>query len=157
MNRYILRVIGRLPQDWHTEANQAYLERLKPFAQLQIAELPEGHAGASKPDPAKTRKNEAESLLKGIPEAAWVVPLDETGTQYDSPTLAGRLVEWSAGGRTVVWLIGGSWGLDASVRERADVVWSLGKLTLPHALARIVLLEQLYRAALIQSGKTYHK
>jgi 23S rRNA (pseudouridine1915-N3)-methyltransferase len=57
----------------------------------------------------------------------------------------------------VVFLIGGSWGLDQSARERANAILSFGKMTFPHALARVMLLEQLYRAAMIQSGKTYHK
>jgi len=158
MNRLKIRAIGRLPDDWQKAAVDMYVERLKPLSNLEIIELPEGHGGSAKPDVIKASKNEAESLLKGLPPDATVIALDETGKQLDSPALAAQIQAWSENGsRPVVFLIGGSWGLDPSVRARADMVLSLGKLTLPHALARIVLLEQLYRSAMIQSGKTYHK
>lgn len=157
MHKTTLRVIGRAQETWHVEALESYLDRLSPFQKIDLIELPEGHGGSAKPDLAKTRKVEAESLLKGIPDGAFVVALDETGKRFDSPTFAKKLETWAEGGRPVVFLIGGSWGLDASVRDRADVVLSLGEMTLPHLLARIVLLEQLYRAESILSGKTYHK
>jgi 23S rRNA (pseudouridine1915-N3)-methyltransferase len=110
-----------------------------------------------KPDVEKTRRTEAESLLKGIPNQAFVVAVDETGRTFSSNTFAEQIHAWSEGGRTLVFLIGGSWGLDTTVRDRADTVLSLGSMTLPHLLARIVLLEQLYRAETILAGKTYHK
>ena len=157
MHKTTLRVIGRAQETWHVEALESYLDRLSPFQKIDLIELPEGHGGSAKPDLAKTRKVEAESLLKGIPDGAFVVALDETGKRFDSPTFAKKLESWTEGGRPVVFLIGGSWGLDASVRDRADVVLSLGEMTLPHLLARIVLLEQLYRAESILNGKTYHK
>lgn len=157
MHKTTLRVIGRAQESWHVEALESYLDRLSPFQKVDLIELPEGHGGSAKPDLAKTRKIEAESLLKGIPDGAFVVALDETGKRFDSPTFAKKLESWTEGGRPVVFLIGGSWGLDTSVRDRADVVLSLGEMTLPHLLARIVLLEQLYRAESILNGKTYHK
>jgi 23S rRNA (pseudouridine1915-N3)-methyltransferase len=157
MHKIILRVIGRPGEPWHQQAIHSYLERLSPYAKIEMVELPEGHGGSAKPDASKTRSAEALSLLKGIPQDARVVALDETGKQTDSPGLATYLETWTEGGRTVVFLIGGSWGLDRTVLDRADMILSLGKLTLPHLLARIVLLEQLYRAETILSGKTYHK
>lgn len=157
MHKTTLRVIGRAQESWHVEALESYLDRLSPFQKVDLIELPEGHGGSAKPDLAKTRKVEAESLLKGIPDGALIVALDETGKRFDSPTFAKKLETWTEGGRPVVFLIGGSWGLDASIRDQADVVLSLGEMTLPHLIARIVLLEQLYRAESILSGKTYHK
>lgn len=157
MHKTTLRVIGRAQETWHVEALESYLDRLSPFQKVDLIELPEGHGGSAKPNLAKTRKVEAESLLKGIPDGAFVVALDETGKRFDSTTFAKKFESWAEGGRQVVFLIGGSWGLDASIRERADVVFSLGEMTLPHLLARIVLLEQLYRAETILAGKTYHK
>jgi 23S rRNA (pseudouridine1915-N3)-methyltransferase len=157
MQKIIIRAIGRASESWHREAIQTYLERLVPFARPDLIELPEGHGGSAKPDIEKTRRTEAESLLKGIPDHAFVVALDETGKQVDSASFAHKLDAWSEGSRTLVFLIGGSWGLDATIRDRADAVLSLGSMTLPHLLARIVLLEQLYRAATILAGKTYHK
>lgn len=157
MPRFTIRAIGKLPTGWPREAAADFLERLSPFAQLQVIELPEGHEGSLKPDIERTRRIEAASLLKNLPEEALVIALDETGKQYSSPDFATFLSQRLPPGGTVIFLIGGSWGLDVSVRERADLIWSLGKITLPHALARIVLLEQVYRTILIQSGKTYHK
>jgi len=152
-----IRAIGKLSDGWQKEAVDIYAQRLKPLASLEIIELPEGHGGSAKPDTAKTPKIEGESLLKGIPSDAWIIALDETGKQFDSPAFAGQMEDWGQGGRPIVFLLGGSWGLSADVRQRANTLLSLGKLTLAHGLARIVLLEQLYRMAMIQSGKTYHK
>lgn len=158
MMKLKIRAVGKLGEDWQKEAVDIYVNRLKPLSPVEIIELPEGHGGSAKPDPEKTRKTEEVSLLKGLPEDAFVVALDETGKQHPSPAFADRMEDWSnQGARTVTFLIGGSWGLSDGVRKRANAVLSLGKLTLPHALARIVLIEQLYRAAMIRSGKTYHK
>jgi 23S rRNA (pseudouridine1915-N3)-methyltransferase len=157
MKKIIIRAIGKASDSWHREAVQTYLERLAPFARPELIELPEGHGGSVKPDVEKTRRTEAESLLKGIPNQAFVVAVDETGRTFSSNTFAEQIHAWSEGGRTLVFLIGGSWGLDTTVRDRADTVLSLGSMTLPHLLARIVLLEQLYRAETILAGKTYHK
>lgn len=157
MHRLILRVIGRPNEPWHPQAIHSYLEKLRPYAKIEVVELEEGHKGSAKPDEKNTRSAEAASLLKGISADAFVVALDETGKNFSSPDFAKKLEDWTAGGKTVAFLIGGSWGLDASVRERADAILSLGKETLPHLIARIVLLEQLYRAETILHGKTYHK
>ena len=83
--------------------------------------------------------------------------LDARGRQYDSPGLARRFEAWREAGRDLVLLIGGAEGLDDAVRERADEVLSLSSLTLPHALARVVLVEQLYRAWTLMSGHPYHR
>jgi len=139
------------------EAASTYLTRLKPHANVDIVELPEGHGGSAKPDLTKTKKVEAESLLKGIPDNAFVIALDETGKELDSPTFAAKLAEWTASSQPIIFAIGGSWGLDESVRQRADFTLSFGKMTWPHAMARVMLLEQLYRAAMISTGKPYHK
>ncbi|MFA5936247.1 MAG: 23S rRNA (pseudouridine(1915)-N(3))-methyltransferase RlmH [Patescibacteria group bacterium] len=157
MQKIILRAIGKASEDWHAEAIRMYLERLKPLASLDLIELPEGHGGSAKPDLAKTRRIEAESLMKGVPDGAFVIALDETGKQFDSTTFSKKMETWSEGGRALVFLIGGSWGLDETVRQKADAIFSLGSITLPHQLARIVLLEQLYRATMIERGTPYHK
>jgi len=157
MHHFILRVIGKAQDDWQRGAIDAFATKLKPFAKTEIIELPEGHGGSAKPDEAKTRKNEAESLLKSIPADAFVVALDETGKNYSSTDLAHAIEDWADGGRTIVFLIGGSWGLDPEIRRTAHAAVSFGKQTLPHVLARIVLLEQLYRIETIMAGKVYHK
>ncbi len=152
-----IRAVGALQESWHPQAIHSYLTRLLPFARLEVKEITEGHQGSAKPNLEKARKLEAESLLKNLPSNAIVIALDETGKEMDSRTFAKQLETWGGTGTPVVFLIGGSWGLDASVRERAHVVVSLGKMTLPHAMARIVLVEQLYRAMTILNGKEYHK
>lgn len=157
MHHLILRVIGSANEDWHPQAIHSYLKRLGPFAKVEMIELKEGQKGSAKPDEAKTRAVEAEQLRKSIPKGATTVVLDETGKNLSSLELAAKLESWTEGGRPVVFLVGGSWGLDPSVRQEADFVLSLGKQTLPHLLARIVLLEQLYRAETILNGKIYHK
>lgn len=152
-----IRAIGKPTEDWQIEAADTYLQRLKPFSKADIVELKEGHGGSAKPDADKTRKIEAESLLKSIPDNAVIIALDETGHNLDSIAFANKLDSLSSSGAPLVFLIGGSWGLDQSVRDRAKLTLSFGKQTLPHNLARIVLLEQLYRAATILSKKEYHK
>jgi 23S rRNA (pseudouridine1915-N3)-methyltransferase len=157
MFRLYIRAIGSPSEEWHQQAIHSYQNRLKPFAFLESFELSEGHGKSTKPDLAKTRSAEATSLLKNLPSGAIVIALDETGKEFTSPDFAKELERRGGSGQSIVFLIGGSWGLDASVRARADLILSFGKATLPHILARIVLLEQLYRATTILAGKTYHK
>lgn len=157
MHRLIIRAIGKPNEPWHPQAIHSYVERLSPFAKVQLIELAEGNEGSAKPNEPKTRSTEAASLLKGIPKDAFVVALDEHGKNFEVIAFVGKLEDWTAGGRTVVFLIGGSWGLDETVLKRANALLSFGKHTLPHLLARIVLLEQLYRAEMVLHGKTYHK
>lgn len=158
MKNLTIRAIGRLPEDWQKNAVHIYEERLAAFGGISIIELPEGHGGSAKPDEVKTRKIEAESLLKGIKEDVFIVALDETGKGLSSLKFAKKLEEWADNGRhAVTFLIGGSWGLDETVRKRASATLSLSEMTFPHGLARVVLLEQLYRAHMILAGKTYHK
>lgn len=154
----MIRAIGRLPEPWQKEAVHMYEERLAPFGGVDITELPEGHGGSSKPDEHKTRSVEANSLLKGVPEDAFLVALDETGKSLSSVKLAEKLQDWSDDGRrTVAFVIGGSWGLDERVRKKAGAILSFGPMTLPHGIARVILLEQLYRAQMIRAGREYHK
>ncbi len=156
MKNVYIRTIGRLPEPWQREAESMYSARLKPFTKLEIVELPEGQKGSAKPNAEATKKAEAASLLRGVRDDAVVVALDETGTEMNSVAFSKNLSEWS-GRRPVIFLIGGSWGLHQDVKKRANVSLSFGIMTLPHGLARIVLLEQLYRACMIEAGKTYHK
>ncbi len=157
MFRLILKAVGKPTEAWQEAALSMYLLRLSPYATLKMTEVAEGHQGSAKPDLEKTRKNEAEKLLKGLPENAFIVALDETGKSFSSEVFATKLADWNQGGRTVVFLIGGSWGLHEDVRKHADATLALGPMTMPHNIARIVLLEQIYRAAMIQNGKMYHK
>jgi 23S rRNA (pseudouridine1915-N3)-methyltransferase len=157
MHKIVIKAVGKAQESWQKEAIQTYVDRLAPFAKLEIVEVTEGHKGSAKPDEVKTKNEEAISLLKNLPKDATVICLDETGRNHDSQSFSKKLEGWTEGGRPVVFLIGGSWGLDASVKQAANETISFGKQTLPHLLARVLLLEQLYRAETILAGKTYHK
>ena len=157
MKRIHIRTVGRLPETWQREAEQGLVQRLQPYAKTEIIEISEGHGGSSKPDPARARATEAEGLSKGYKDDAIVIALDEHGKEYDSPAFAKQLETWSEGGHPLVFLIGGSWGLDETLLKDANAKLSLGKMTWPHGIARLLLLEQLFRAEAISRGKEYHK
>lgn len=150
-----------MQEPWHKQAIHMYTQRYSQFGKLEIQELPEGHKGSAKPNLVKTLQTESDSLLKNIDPNSFVIALDETGTQLTSQDLT-NLINGShpslvIGNRSLVIMIGGSWGLDKKVLTKANLTLSLGKITLPHSLARIILLEQLYRAQMINSGRKYHK
>ena len=101
---------------------------------------------------------EAEALLKSVPEGALIVTLDERGREMTSPAFADRLAGWRDEGRPeICFLIGGADGLDPSLRARADASIRFGTMVWPHMLARVMLAEQLYRAASILAGSPYHR
>jgi 23S rRNA (pseudouridine1915-N3)-methyltransferase len=95
--------------------------------------------------------------LKAIPPSAWVVALDERGERWGTADLARRLADWQRLGRDVALLVGGANGLDPRCLGRADQRWSLSPLTLPHALVRVILAEQIYRAQSLLDGHPYHR
>jgi 23S rRNA (pseudouridine1915-N3)-methyltransferase len=103
------------------------------------------------------QRREAASLLAALPAGAFVVALDLGGKAPDSETFAALLSRWLDAGRAVAFVIGGAEGLDASVIARADYVLSLGRLTWPHLLVRVMLAEQLFRGRAIAAGHPYHR
>ncbi|WP_411957004.1 23S rRNA (pseudouridine(1915)-N(3))-methyltransferase RlmH [Paracoccus homiensis] len=100
---------------------------------------------------------EAELLTRSIPDGAAVVMMDERGDQPTSPDFATRIAGWRDGARDICFVIGGADGLDPSLRQRADWQISLGRMVWPHMLVRVMLAEQLYRAATILAGSPYHR
>ncbi len=127
-----------------------YAARIRPA--LVLAEMAEARGS-----PAEIRRREGGALLAALPERAFAVALDLGGQAPDSAGLAALLERWLALGRPVCFLIGGAEGLDATVLRRADFVLSLGPMTWPHLLARVMLAEQLYRAQAIRAGHPYHR
>jgi 23S rRNA (pseudouridine1915-N3)-methyltransferase len=124
------------------------------YVDLDLVELP---AAKGALPPADARRREAEALLGKVRPDSWLVALDERGTQLDSVELSRLVATARDAGRELVFCIGGDEGLDASLRERAWKVVALSRMTLPHRLARLVLLEQLYRAFTLLRGEPYHK
>lgn len=156
-----IKCIGTLQEPWHQQAIHMYTQRYRPFGKLEILELPEGHKGSAKPNLPKTLQTESDSLLKNIDPDTFVIVLDQSGQELNSKEL-GDLISsnnsrFEVRGSKFTFIIGGSWGLDKKVLKRANFILSLGKMTFPHSLARIMLLEQLYRAQMINHGRNYHK
>ena len=113
--------------------------------------------GHNAPQIARARATERDRIVAAIPPGSVKVALDERGETMTTAQLAGRLEEWMTRGRDICFLIGGADGLDNEIRGSADLVFSLSRLTLPHALVRVVLAEQLYRATSIIRGHPYHR
>lgn len=145
-----LVAIGRLRAGPEAELFERYNRRLRP--RLTVAELPDGHGA-----PAEIKRREGEALLAAVPAEAWMVALDCAAPGLGSEALAARLQAWLSGGRTVTFVIGGAEGLSRPVLDRADAGVSLGPLTWPHMLVRVMLAEQLYRAQSILAGHPYHR
>ena len=133
---------------------QGYAERVRRHAELDLVELPTAKGALP---PADARRREGEALLSKLKPESWLVALDERGTLLDSLELARLVATARDAGRELVFAIGGDEGLDSPVRERAWKVLALSRMTLPHRLARLVLMEQLYRAFSLLRGEPYHK
>lgn len=139
---------GRLKESFYQEACREYEKRLRRYCALEIAELPESGDVA----------RDGEVMLKKIPPDAFAAAMCVEGTAYDSRELAGLLENCANAGKSrVCFLIGGSDGLSQAVKSRADVRVSMSRMTFPHHLARVMVLEQIYRAFNINEGGKYHK
>lgn len=152
--------VGKLKESYLREAAAEYQKRLSAFCRLEIVEVDEERLPDS-PSPAQiTRTLEAEGnrLLAKIPGGAAVFALCIEGKEMSSPALTETLDKLAVGGYGhTVFIIGGSWGLSDEVKRAATHRLSMSPMTFPHQLARVMLLEQLYRAAQISSGGKYHK
>lgn len=139
--------IGRDRSGLFEPAVQEYAGRLRKQHDLELVELRE----------QPSRDREGQAILQKVLPRDVLVCLDERGKVLSSPELAEKLGRWRDEGREVVFAIGGDEGHAPEVRERAELVWSLSRLVLPHRLARVVVVEQLYRAFTILRGEPYHK
>lgn len=153
--RITLVCVGRLKERYWQEAATEYLKRLQPYARVDIVEVQDRDVTA---DEERALAAEAASIARALPRGATVVILELGGTARSSEALA----EWmeglgTAGKSHIAFVVGGAAGLAADVRARADERMSLSPMTLPHQLARVVLLEQLYRAFRIIRGEPYHR
>ncbi len=142
--------VGRIGRGPEAELFTRYNDRLRP--KLTVVELPEGRGSA-----AEIKRREGEAILAALPANSFVVPLDLGAAAPDSEKFSAQLTSWIELARPIAFVIGGAEGLDKAVMARADHVLSLGALTWPHILVRVMLAEQLFRARAIATGHPYHR
>jgi 23S rRNA (pseudouridine1915-N3)-methyltransferase len=132
---------------WAETATQDYVKRMPADCAIHIKEL--------KPDlsPAK----EAVKIREAIPKGCHIIALDERGKDVSTQDLANQMNDWRQNGKDIVLLIGGADGLDQELKKEAQTIMRLSSMTLPHAMARVILVEQLYRAWTIIQGHPYHR
>jgi 23S rRNA (pseudouridine1915-N3)-methyltransferase len=155
IRRCTLVAVGK-PKDWAAQASEDYEERLRRYFPVIVIEVAE--EDMNRLSPKEVLAAEGKRILKRLPKEAYVISLDrEKGKQHPSEKLAQNLEALGASGRShVAFVIGGPLGLSPDVLQRSNTLWSFGSITLPHALARVVLLEQLFRAAKIHRNEKYH-
>jgi 23S rRNA (pseudouridine1915-N3)-methyltransferase len=151
-----LIAVGHKMPGWIEAGCDDYVRRMPPDLPLMLTEIKPGHRVAGE-DGARARQLEAGRILAALPAGCVPVVLDERGAQATTRELAAWLQGWMAEGVSPAFVIGGADGLADSVKARAGKLLGLSKLTLPHALARVLLVEQLYRAVCIIKGHPYHR
>lgn len=148
-----LLLVGRSERGFVADGVAHYVQRSERGLKVDTIVLAEAGKGAA----AYQRKVESERILAALKPGEKVVVLDERGKTMTSPQFAAQLGSWrDQGVRDVVFVIGGAYGMDENVRERADLVLSLSAMTFPHQLVRVLFAEQLYRAMAILQGSPYH-
>ncbi|GIX36386.1 MAG: ribosomal RNA large subunit methyltransferase H [Lysobacteraceae bacterium] len=151
-----LVAVGTGMPGWVQQGFEEYARRLSHWLPLELVEIPPGARGRGR-DPQRAAAEEGERVLAAAGPRARLVVLDGRGRSYSSEALARRLEAWRGMGQDLAFLVGGPEGHPEAVRVAASESWSLGPLTLPHPLVRIVVAEQLYRAASILAGHPYHR
>lgn len=152
--------VGKLRERFYADAAEEYLKRLKRLMPVTVTEVPDEREPVN-PSPALNEavmRREGEAILRHVPPQAYVIALCVEGQPCASEALAKRLQALFTQGRSdIVFIIGGSLGLHPAVTQRADQKLSMSAMTFPHQLARVMLLEQLFRAAKINANERYHK
>ena len=151
-----LVAVGERAPAWVAQGFGEYQKRLSHWLPLELVEIEPGVRGKGR-DAARATFDEGQRVLAALPKSAQVIALDGRGKPWSSEQLAQRLELWRGLGRDLAVLIGGPEGHAADVISRADEQWSLGPLTLPHMLVRLVAAEQLYRAAALLANHPYHR
>ncbi len=152
--------VGKIKERYFTDAVQEYSKRLGRYCKLEIIEVPDEKTpdGASEAEELAIRQKEGERILKAIRDDAYVIALAIEGQMLDSVALSKKIEELGIRGEShIQFLIGGSLGLSPEVLKRADFLLSFSKMTFPHQLMRVILLEQLYRSYRIMKHEPYHK
>ncbi len=155
-----LLCVGKLKEAFYTDAVKEYSKRLTPFCRLEILELPEQRL-PDRPSQAQIQaalKKEGEHIAEKLLPGSVIVALCVEGKLLSSEQWAAKLQDWMVQGRSKLTLIlGSSYGLHPDIKARAQLKLSMSPMTFPHHLARVMILEQLYRAFQIQGGSPYHK
>ena len=155
-----LITMGKLKEKFYISAAQEYAKRLSGYCHFTLVELPESRLPEN-PSPAEIAaglEKEAETILARIPKSGWFCVFTPEGKELSSEKFAEKMKDVKLSGKSsAIFLIGSSFGIAPKVKERADFRLSMGPMTFPHHLARIMVLEQLYRAEAIQAGSKYHK
>ena len=155
-----LITMGKLKEKFYISAAEEYAKRLGAYCRFSLVELPEQRLPEN-PSPAEISvglEKEAELILAKIPKGAWLCVFTPEGKELSSEQFAQKLSEVKISGKSAAcFLIGSSFGMAQKIKEKADFRLSMGKMTFPHHLARIMVLEQIYRAEAIQAGSKYHK
>lgn len=155
MKLHLLAVGHKMP-DWISAGYSEYAKRMPREARLELSEIrPEKRSSAKNRE--QVMEAERQRIEAALPPGALLVALDEHGRSMTTPALAQRLAAWMQSGRDVAFVIGGADGLHPALKARADLLWSLSELTLPHAFVRVFLAEQLYRATTILQNHPYHR
>ena len=155
-----LITMGKLKEKFYISASEEYKKRLGGYCRFQLLELPEVRLPEN-PSPAEITaglEKEADTIMSRIPKGAWFCVFTPEGKTLSSEAFADKLKEVKLSGKSsACFLIGSSFGMASRVKEKADYKLSMGPMTFPHHLARVMVLEQLYRAEAIQAGSKYHK
>jgi len=148
--------VGTKMPSWVLEATAEYTKRLKQDLPLRFVEVPLAQRGKGQSS-ATWIEREGEQILTKVPKTSFVVALEVGGRALSTTDLAAEIEKVGAMGKDLVLLVGGPDGLSDGCRARADALWSLSKLTLPHPLVRVLLAEQFYRAVSVIKGHPYHR
>ena len=153
-------VVGKIKEKYFTDAIKEYSKRLGRYCKLEIVELADEKTpdGASEAEEQAIREKEGERILKTLKDDAYVIALAIEGKMLDSVELSKKIESLGISGTShIAFVIGGSLGLAPAVMKRADYALSFSRMTFPHQLMRVVLLEQLYRSYRIMKNEPYHK
>jgi 23S rRNA (pseudouridine1915-N3)-methyltransferase len=152
----LVAAVGQRMPGWVNEAWTEYARRMPSNLDLSLREISLARRGKNA-DTKRLTATESMALHEAMPERARIIALDVKGQSWSTEKLAGNLEDWMGDGRDVGFMIGGPDGIAAEIMQKADTRWSLGPLTLPHPLVRVVLAEQLYRAWTITQNHPYHR
>ena len=151
-----LIAVGKKMPEWINSGYAEFSKRMPPELQIDLIEITPSVRNKTTPT-EKNIKEEAKRIQSAIPANSRLIVLDEKGKNFSSIALSKKMESWLPMGQDIVLVIGGADGIDPKIKQQADEKWSLSSFTLPHALVRVVVAEQLYRAWSILKGHPYHR